>query len=45
MHRSGRETDRGALGSENADMSSDKPVKFLAAVNPRFPGEGSSSQG
>jgi|AntAceMinimDraft_1070359.scaffolds.fasta_scaffold05245_3 hypothetical protein len=35
----------GVLRSENADMSNEREVKFLPAVNPRFPGQCSSSQG
>jgi hypothetical protein len=31
--------------SENAGMSSESKVRIFTAENPRFPGEGSSSQG
>ena len=35
----------GALGSENAGMSSAREVRILPTVCLRVPGEGSSSQG
>jgi hypothetical protein len=35
----------GALGSENAGVSSERQVGILSAVRPRFPGEGSSALG
>ena len=35
----------GALGSENAGMSSAREVRILSTVCLRVPGEGSSSQG
>ena len=35
----------GLVGSENAGMSSARRVRIPSTVCPRFPGEGSSSQG
>jgi hypothetical protein len=35
----------GGAGSENVGMSNEKEVRILFAESPRFPGEGSSSQG
>ena len=35
----------GAFRSENAGMSSAREVRILSTICPRFPGEGSSSQG
>ena len=35
----------GAVGRENVGMSNEKEVRILFAGSPRFPGEGSSSQG
>ncbi len=35
----------GLVGSENAGMSSARWVRIPSTVCPRFPGEGSSSQG
>ena len=35
----------GAIGSENAGMSSAREVRILSTVCLRVPGEGSSSQG
>ena len=35
----------GALRSENAGMSSERQVRILSTENPRFPEEGSSTQG
>ena len=35
----------GALGSENAGVSSEMQVRILHTESPRIPGEGSSSQG
>ena len=38
--RSGRATDRGPAGSEDAGMSSERLESNQSAVNPRFPGRG-----
>ena len=35
----------GRSSSENAGMSSESEVRIFTVENPRFPGEGSSSQG
>ena len=43
--RSRRATDGGPRGSENAGMSSERRARDSSAVNPRFPGQGQSSQG
>ena len=45
LGRSGRVSVRGLHRSENSGMSSESKVRILAAVSPRVPGEGSSSQG
>ena len=44
-HGSHRETRGGALGSENAGMSSETCVRTARAVYPRFPTEGQSASG
>ena len=44
-HRSMTGRTCGALGSENAGMSSEKTVRILSTENLRFPEEGSSAQG
>ena len=35
----------GSIGSENVGISNERKVRILPVENPRFPGEGSSSQG
>ena len=35
----------GSMSSENVGISNESKVRILAVENPRFPGEGSSSQG
>ena len=35
----------GRIRSENVGISSESEVRIFAVENPRFPGEGSSSQG
>ena len=35
----------GSIGSENVGISNESKVRIFAVENPRFPGEGSSSQG
>ena len=35
----------GSAGSANVGMSNEREVRILPVENPRFPGEGSSSQG
>ena len=45
MRRSHTGRSGGALGSENAGVSSERQVRILSAVRPRFPGEGSSALG
>jgi len=35
----------GSIGSENVGISNESEVRIFAVENPRFPGEGSSSQG
>ena len=43
--RSGIERDRGQYTRENVGMSSARQVRILSTENPRFPEEGSSTQG
>jgi hypothetical protein len=45
VHRSGTVRSRGAQGSENAGMSSEREVRILSAESLRIPEEGSSAQG
>ena len=45
MRRSHTGRSGGALGSENAGVSSERRVRIPSAVRPRFPGEGSSALG
>ena len=35
----------GSMSSENVGISNESKVRIFAVENPRFPGEGSSSQG
>ena len=45
MRRSYTARSGGAIRSENAGVSSETWVRIPRAVNPRFPGEGSSALG
>lgn len=45
MRRSRPVRDGGALGSENAGMSSERRVRIPSTESLRFPEEGSSAQG
>ena len=45
MQRSQTVRTGGALGSENAGMSSERRVRIPSTECPRFPEEGSSAQG
>ena len=45
MRRSHTERSGGALGSENAGVSSARRVRIPSTERLRFPGEGSSAQG